>query len=68
MDNEPRELIFTVSAYTQTVKLRMFPGSTLEKLYNNFRSSNSDEDWDDLVDWAVDDIASGMDIEVEEVM
>lgn len=55
---------FRVSAYCDNILLRL--DSEALRLYDKWRVSDSDEDFEELVDWVRDDIASELDFEIED--
>jgi predicted alpha/beta hydrolase family esterase len=56
-----------VSANTQTVIINAYPGSQAERLYNKWYESQSDEDWEELLNWIAPDVADDMEIEITDV-
>lgn len=42
-------------------------GSKAERLYTKYKISKSDEDWDEFVDFMMDEIKENIDLEVEDV-
>jgi hypothetical protein len=47
--------------------VRMEIGSTGEQLYQKWKASDSEEDWQELVDWIADDVAMELGICIEDI-
>ena len=67
--SEPYRLTFTVEAvsHEQEIELTVFPGSTLERLYAQFRATDSDDDFTELANWVREDLAGRFDIDIVDV-
>jgi hypothetical protein len=61
------KLKVTVSANTQTVVIPAHPGGHAERLYKKWYESQSDEDWEELLDWITPEVADDIDMEITDV-
>ena len=52
---------------SRNVNLTIWSGSTSERLYLAWKESQSDEDWEELVEWLHDDISDEIDFYVTEI-
>lgn len=67
MTDGPVYLTFHVDVHSQRVHIPMWPGSTLEKKFLQWKSTEEDSDFDDLLAWVNDDIADDLEFYVEDV-
>ena len=67
MSDGPQYLTFEVNVYSQKIMVPYWPGSEAERLYAQWRSTDHDDDFSELVEWLEDDIRDRMEIDVEDV-
>jgi hypothetical protein len=67
MSDGPQYLEFEVSIWSQTVRIPMWKGSELEKKYLLWKSTEDDDDFEDLAAWVRDDIADEIEFHIEDV-
>lgn len=65
--SEPQYLEFEVISHSQTVRVPYWPGSTASKLHAQWRATDSDDDFNELVEWMRDEIGKRIDFDVEDV-
>jgi hypothetical protein len=67
MSDAPRYLTFTIALDSRRAHVLMHPGGTLEGLYNAWRESGLDEDFEELCEWVHSDVAEEIDFYIEDV-
>jgi hypothetical protein len=65
--SEPQYLEFEVYTHSQTVRVPYWPGSEAERLHAQWRATDHDDDFTELVEWMRDDIAERIDFDVEDI-
>lgn len=65
--SEPQYLQFEVVVYSQTVRVPYWPGGEMEKLYAEWMATGDPAAFDNLCDWARDDIQDRIEFDIEDV-
>lgn len=65
--SEPQYLEFEISSYRQTVRVPYWPGGEMETRYAIWKATGDPLTFDDLADWAREDIGARIEFDIEDV-